>query len=76
MFTLQNLNIDRIATATDGISAFAHPPGWHYEYDFFIRANGTVTGKTSSGEWVELDTETSISIRDKVRNILFKQRPA
>ena len=76
MFSLQNLEINKVSFEPGGISAFASPPGWHYEYDFFIRLDGTVIGKAGSGEWLELEPGTSRFIYNKVKAILSRNKPA
>ena len=70
MVKLQDVQITRIVTGSDGKFIFASYPEWKYEFGFFIRPDGYVRGRTSRDQWVALSDETTHIIREKLFNAL------
>jgi hypothetical protein len=71
MCSFQNLEVCKVTPLKGGLWACAKYDHWSYEYDFFIHSDGTVSGRTSAGSWVEVTKESAEFIREKARNLLI-----
>ncbi len=65
MHDLQVLEFASLESTEEGIFINAKYPGWFSGYNFLIEPGGSVKGRSSSGNWLELSHEISTIIRKK-----------
>ena len=70
MDDLHKLTVTGISPRRGGIWVLARHLGWHQDYRFFIPAGGRVKGRTSGGTWVDLSSDASTIISDKVERYI------
>ena len=63
--SVRNLEITRVFPSSDELFVFAKYIGWFDEFIFLIKPDGTVVGRTSEGNWLELAPETAQLIKSK-----------
>ncbi len=66
MFNSENLQISDVVTGKEGTYVWAKYPGWQHEFDFFIRPDGKVKGRSARGIWCELSKDFAAFLRRRV----------